>query len=337
MKTKAAHPVNPVDPVGSGRSKRIVLLLLAATLPALAPAQSFPSKPVRLVVPYPSGGGVDITARVVGQRLSETLGQPFIVENRAGASGTIGADHVAKSSPDGYTLLVSGRGPISAAPLTYPNLPYAPARDFTPVSNLVTFPYILVAHPSVPARNPRELIALARTRPGKLNMASGGAGSGQHIAGEWFNHLAGTRMNHVPYKGTAPAITDVMGGHADLGFLDPAVVPQVRSGRLRALGVTSTVRYQPLPDVPSISESGLPGYVSDNWYGMQAPAATPRAAITRLNAEIARALAEPAMREKLLAQGLVAAPNTPEQFATNIHQDAEQLVKVVKATGVQVN
>ena len=319
-------------------NRKILTWVIAAALPALAQAQTFPAKPVRLIVPYPSGGGVDLTARVVGQRLSEVLGHPFVVENRAGASGTIGADHVAKSAPDGYTLLVSGRGPISAAPLTYPNLPYVPARDFTPVSNLVTFPYILVAHPSVPARNARELIGLAKARPGKLNMASGGAGSGQHIAGEWFNYLAGTRMNHVPYKGTAPAITDIMGGHADLGFLDPAVVPQVKSGRLRALGVTSTARYQPLPDVPSISESGLPGYVSDNWYGMQAPAATPRAAITRLNAEIARVLAEPATREKFLAQGLVAAaPNSPEQFATNIRQDAENLVKMVKATGVQVN
>ena len=302
-----------------------------------ASAQSYPVKPLRLVVPYPPGGGVDATARTVGQKLSELIGQPVIVDNRGGAAGTIGADHVAKSAPDGYTLLVGGRGPISAASLMYPNLPYVPARDLTAVSNLVLWPYILVAHPSLPARNARELIALAKSRPGELNMASGGAGSGQHISGELFNMMAGTRMTHVPYKGTGPAITDIVGGHADLGFLDPAVLPQINAGRLKALGVSSDTRYEPLPLVPPISESGLPGYVSITWYGLMAPAATPKNIIAHLNAEVARTLAQSDVKSKLLAQGLIAAPSTPEQLTARIRADTELLEKLVKKTGMQLN
>jgi tripartite-type tricarboxylate transporter receptor subunit TctC len=201
----------------------------------------------------------------------------------------------------------------------------------------VTWPYILVTHPLVPARNVRELIALTKARPGQFNMASGGTGSGQHIAGELFNLMAKTRMTHVPYKGTAPAINDIMGGHADLGFLDPAVIPQIKSGRLKALGVSSAKPYEPLPGVPPISESGLSGFVSITWYGLMAPAGVPRAAITRLNSEIARALDQSNVREKLLAQGLIATPTTPEQLATTIKQDHEQLLTVIKAAGIKPN
>jgi tripartite-type tricarboxylate transporter receptor subunit TctC len=321
----------------------ILLLFLVAPASAIAqapstnPGPAYPSKAIRLVVPYPPGGGVDITARIVGQKLSELVAQPVIVDNRAGATGTIGADYVAKSVADGYTLLVGGRGPISTAPLMNPNLPYAPERDFVPVSNLVNWPYILVTHPSVPARNAAELITLARARPGQFNMASGGTGSGQHVAGELFNLMAKSRMTHVPYKGTAPAINDIMGGHADLGFLDPAVIPQIKSRRLKALGVSSGTRYEPLPDVPPIAQSGLPGYVSLTWYGLMAPAGTPRTAITRLNAEVAHALAQESVREKLLTQGLIAAPSTPAQFALHIKQDYEQLLTVIKATGIKPN
>jgi tripartite-type tricarboxylate transporter receptor subunit TctC len=219
----------------------------------------------------------------------------------------------------------------------YKKLPYAPARDLTAVSNLVLWPYILVTHPSIPARNARELIALAKSRPGELNMASGGAGSGQHISGELFNLMAGTRMTHVPYKGTGPAINDIMGGHADLGFLDPAVLPQIKAGRLKALGVSSEGRYEPLPNVPPISESGLPGYASVTWYGLMAPAATPKDAIARLNVEIGRALALPELNEKLLAQGLIASPSTPEQLTARIRADSALLEKLIRATGIQVN
>jgi tripartite-type tricarboxylate transporter receptor subunit TctC len=327
------------------RDSRVPVRIAAITASAIAfllsaaPAlpQSFPSKAIHLVVPYPPGGGVDGTARTLAPKLAELLGQPVIVDNRPGAAGTVGADYVAKAPAEGYVLLVGGRGPTSAAPLMHKKLPYVPARDLTAVSNLVLWPYILVTHPSLPARNARELIALATSRPGELNMASGGAGSGQHISGELFNLMAGTRMTHVPYKGTGPAINDIMGGHADLGFLDPAVLPQIRSGRLKALGVSSEQRYEPLPNVPPISESGLPGYVSVTWYGLMAPTATPKDVIARLNAEIGRALVVPEVKEKLLAQGLVASPSTPGQLTARIRADSELLDKLIRASGIQVN
>lgn len=310
--------------------------ILAASA-CICSAQTFPSKTIRIVVPYPAGGGVDITGRAIAQELGATLRVPVIVDNRPGAGGVIGTDLVAKSAPDGYTLLVSGRGPLVAAALTNPHLPYVTARDIAPVGNLVIAPYLLAAHPSVPARNARELIALAKARPGQLNYVSGGAGGGQHIAGEEFNLLAGIRMTHVAYKGTAPAITDLIGGHADLGFLDAAALPQIKAGRLKPLGVSGTTRYEPLPDVPTIAESGLPGFVSLTWYALFSPGNAPRDIIVRLNAETVRALAHPDMKAKLLAQGFIAASSTPEQLAANIRSDHERLGRLVKATGIQLN
>ena len=313
------------------------LLCAALWLASLSFAQSYPAKTIRIVVPYPAGGGVDIIGRAMAPQLASAFGVSVFVDNRPGAGGVIGTDLVAKSAPDGYTMLVSGRGPLVAAALTNPNLPYVPARDIAPVGNLVTSPYILSAHPGVPARNARELIALARAHPGKLNVVSGGAGGGQHIAAEEFNLLAHTRMTHVPYKGTAPAITDLIGGHADLGFLDAAVLPQILAGRLKALGVSGTVRYEPLPDVPTIAESGLPGFVSITWYALFAPAGTPREVIARLNAETARTLAQPEVKAKLLTQGLIATSGTPEKLAADIQADHDRLAKLVKATGIQLN
>lgn len=317
-----------------------IFRICAATLllnAALSAAQTYPAKPLRIVVPYPAGGGVDITGRAIAQKLAEALGQSVIVDNRPGATGTVGTDYVAKAAPDGYTLLVAGRGPIAAAHLMNPPPPYVSARDLAPISNLVSWPYILVAHPSVPARNAQELIAIAKAKPGVLNMVSGGAGSGQHIAGELFNMLAGTRMTHIPYKGTAPAITDLMGGHADLGFLDPAVLPQILSGRLKALGVSGDTVYPPLPAVPPISQTGLPAFVTLTWYGLFTSAGTPREIINRLNAETVRALAQPDVKAKLLTQGLIATSSTPEHLAADIRADNERLTKLVKATGIQLN
>ena len=317
-----------------------IFRICAATLllnAALSAAQTYPAKPLRIVVPYPAGGGVDITGRAIAQKLAEALGQSVIVDNRPGATGTVGTDYVAKAAPDGYTLLVAGRGPIAAAHLMNPPPPYVSARDLAPISNLVSWPYVLVAHPSVPARNAQELIAIAKAKPGVLNMVSGGAGSGQHIAGELFNMLAGTRMTHIPYKGTAPAITDLMGGHADLGFLDPAVLPQILSGRLKALGVSGDTVYPPLPAVPPISQTGLPAFVTLTWYGLFTSAGTPREIINRLNAETVRALAQPDVKAKLLTQGLIATSSTPEHLAADIRADNERLTKLVKATGIQLN
>jgi len=314
-----------------------IALLLVALIPGAVCAQAWPAKPVRMVVPFAPGGVTDSTARLVAAKMQDALGQPVVIDNRTGAGGIIATDHVAKSAPDGYTLLVSGRGPLAAAPLTNPNLPYVTARDIASVSNLVTAPYLLSAHPSVPAANARELIALAKAQPGRLNVVSGGAGGGQHIAAEEFNLLAHTRMTHVAYKGTAPAITDLIGGHADLGFLDAAALPQILSGRLKALGVSGTTRYEPLPNVPTIAESGLPGFVSITWYALLAPAGTPRETIARLNAETVRALAQPDMKAKLLTQGLIATSSTPEKLAADIKADQERLAKLVKATGIQLN
>jgi tripartite-type tricarboxylate transporter receptor subunit TctC len=300
-------------------------------------AQSYPSKPVRIVVPFPAGGGVDATARTVGQKLAELLGQPVLVDNRAGAAGTIGADHVAKSAPDGYTLLVAGPGAISVATLVFSKLPYVPVRDLAPVSTLVTMPYIVVTHPSLPVRNAKELIALAKANPGKLNMASGGAGTGQHLAGELFNMMAGIKMLHIPYKGTAPALTDIMGGHADLTFSDPSVLPQVKSAKLKAIGVSGTQRYEPLADVPLIAQSGLPGYDAVNWYPMMAPAQTPREIITRINSEVLKALKDASVRERLMEQGLIPSGNSPEALAAFIREDTRRWEPVVKAIGVKLD
>ena len=310
---------------------------LALGAQADAAAQSYPVRPVRIVVPYPPGGGLDVTARILAPKLAELLRQNVIVDNRPGAGGTLGTDQVAKSPPDGYTLLMAGRGPIAAAPLVYPKLSYAPAQDIAPVTRAVNFPYILVAHPLVPARNAKELIALARSSPGKLNMASGGAGGGQHIAGELFNLMAHTRMTHIPYKGTGPATIDLMGGHADLGFLDPAVLPHVLAGKLRALGVSSKRRYEPHPEIAPIHESGLPGYDWDTWYSLFAPGGTPAELIARINKTVGQALQQSDVKQKLLAAGLVAAPSEPEDLRRAIDQDMKMLARVIQEAKITPN
>ena len=302
-----------------------------------APAQTYSGKVVRIVVPFPAGGGVDATARTVGQKLAEQLGQPVVIENRPGAAGTIGADYVAKSPPDGSTFLVAGPGSISVATLVFSKLPYVPTRDLAPVTMLVTMPYILVTHPSVPARNARELIVLAKSRPGELRMASGGAGTGQHLAGELFNMMAGIKMLHIPYKGTAPAIADIMGGHADLTFSDPSVLPQVKSGKLKAIGVSGTDRYEPLPQVPVIAQSGLPKFDAINWYPMMAPGGTPNEIIARMNSEVLKALKDPVVRERLMNQGLIPAGDSPNELAAFIREDTKRWTPVIQATGVKLD
>ena len=319
---------------------RVAVAVAAACVFAMiaeTSAQSLGAKSVRIVVPFPAGGGVDATARTVGQKLAEQLGQPVVIDNRPGAAGTIGADHVAKSPPDGSTFLVAGPGSISVATLVFSKLPYVPTRDLAPVSTLVTMPYILVTHPSVPARNARELIALATSRPGELRMASGGAGTGQHLAGELFNMMAGIRMLHIPYKGTAPAIADIMGGHADLTFSDPSVLPQVKSAKLKAIGVSGTQRYDPLPEVPLIAQSGLPRFDAINWYPMMAPGGTPQEIIARMNSEVLKALKDPLVRERLMSQGLIPAGNSPAELAAFIREDTKRWTPVIQATGVRLD
>ena len=316
---------------------KLLVFALTAAHGLAAGAQSYPAKPVRIVVPFPAGGGVDLTARTVGQKLIEYLGQQVVIDNRAGAAGTIGAEHVAKSAPDGYTLLVAGPGSVAVAPLLFPKLGYNPLKDLAPITMLVTMPYIIVAHPSVPAKNAAELIKLAKANPGKLNMASGGAGTGQHLAGEFFNVLAGIKMIHIPYKGTAPAIADIIGGHADLTFSDPSVLPQLHAGRLKVLGVSGLKRYPPLPDAPTVSESGLPGFDALNWYPLMAPAGLPRELVMRLNTEAVKALNAPEVREKLMTQGLIPAPMTPDELGQFIRVDYERWARVIKAANVKLD
>jgi tripartite-type tricarboxylate transporter receptor subunit TctC len=308
-----------------------VSAVLAATLLACpGRAQDYPSRPVRVIVPFAPGGPNEIIARLVAQRLSETLGQPFIVENRPGAGGNIGTDLVAKSAPDGYTLLSAGPGSLVINPLLGA-APYDTARDFAPVAIMATAPNALVVHPSVPARTVRELIALARSRPDELNYASGGVGSTPHLAAALFAAMAGIRIVHVPYKGTGPAVTDLLGGQVQVAVLGiPTVLPYIRSGKLRALAVTGKRRSAELPDVPTVEEAGVAGYEVSPWYGLLAPAATPRPIIAVLSAEVTKIVRSPGLVEKLAAQGAEPAGGTPEEFAAYLRAEAARWGRVIR-------
>ena len=287
--------------------------------------QAFPSRPVRIVVPFPPGGGADTLARIIEPRLAALWGQPVIVENRPGASGHIGADFVAKSAPDGATLLMS-----STASLTEKNV-----GEFAPVSLVSASPYIVTASPKVAASNIRELIALAKSNPGKLSFASSGTGAASHLSGELFKSMAGVDLLHVPYKGTGQAVTDLLAGHVDLMFA-PAqtVMPYVREGRLRALALTGAKRSETLPDLPTVAESGVPGYAAVGWFGLLAPAATPRAIVAKISADANRVLAEREVREKMLGLGADPSGDTPEEFARFIREDQAKWGRLMKDAGI---
>lgn len=319
------------------RVTAIIAALFSCALGQSVFAQDYPNRTIRIVVPFPAGGGVDATARAIAQKFSEQFGQPVIVDNRSGAGGTVGTDHVAKSPSDGYTLLVTSFASISVAPLLYERLPYVPTRDLAPVSMLVTMPFILVTHPSLPVKTVKDLIALAKSSPGKLIMASGGQGTGQHLAGELFNHLAGTKMLHVPYKGTAPAVADTIGGHSQLTFSDPSVLPHILAGKLKALGISGNQRYGALPDVPLIIESGLLGYTAINWYPMMAPGKTPTSITALLNSSVQKAMADPTVQKTLATQGLMPAADSREALTAFIQQDIKRWEPVIKATGLKLN
>jgi tripartite-type tricarboxylate transporter receptor subunit TctC len=297
--------------------------------------QEYPSRPVRLVVPFAAGGPNDIIARLVGGRLSEALGQPIVVENRPGAGGNIGTDFVAKAAPDGYTLLSAGPGSLIINPLLG-SVPYDTARDFAPVSLMASAPNVLVVHPSLPAKSVKELIELARARPRHLNYASGGPGSTPHLSGALFAVMAGIDIVHVPYKGTGPASADLLGGQVQMAFFGiPPLLPHIRSGKLRALAVTGKRRSPELPEVPTVHEAALPGYEVSPWYGLLAPAGTSRAIITRLNAEVARVVRSAEMREKLASQGAEPGGGTPEDYAAAIRADTATWARVIKDAGIR--
>jgi tripartite-type tricarboxylate transporter receptor subunit TctC len=312
----------------------LVMVALASVTPVSAQS-NYPQKPIRMIVPFPAGGGTDILARLIGQRMSEALGQQIIVDNRAGAGGTIGTDVAAKAPADGYTIvLVSGSHAIN--PGLYPKLPYDTVNDFAPVTQIATSPGILVVHPALPVKSVRDLIALARSKPGQLNYASAGNGTPPHLAGELFKTMARVDMVHVPYKGNVPAFADMLAGLVSLSFPSmPSAVPHVKSGRLRALGVTTAKRSLAAPDIPTIAESGLPGYESTSWYGILAPARTPPAAVTRLHEVIVSILASADMKDKFAAQGLDPVASAPREFETVIKSEITKWAKVVKASGAR--
>ncbi len=323
----------------SGITLRLFAALILVLASAGAFSQAYPAKPIRLVVPYPAGGPLDIMARAIGQKLTEAWKQPVVVDNRAGAGGNIGADFVAKSAPDGYTLLMGAVATHAINPSLYSKIPYDPVRDFAPVALVAQVPNILVLNPAVPAKTVRELIALARSKPGYLNFGSGSTGSTGHLAGELFNTMAGVKMVHIPYKGAAPATADLLGGQVHLMFDNLAsALPNVKAGKLRALAVTTLARSEAIPELPTIAESGLPGFDLSTWFGLMVPAGTPPEIVARLNAEIVRALDAKDMRERLEKMGAEPLPNnTPEHFAAFIRAEAAKYAKVVKDSGARVD
>lgn len=316
-------------------TKKFALALIAALLPVLAEAQSYPSKPIRWIAPFPPGGPVDLLARTVGQKLSEAWSQPVIVENRAGAAGNLGIEQAAKAPPDGYTLVIVPTGNIVVNPTLFPNLPYKQS-DLAPVTLLATVENVLVVHPSVPATSMSELVSHARANPGKLTFASPGAGAQAHLAGELIKLNAGIDMVHVPYKGTGPALNDLLGGQVSMMFSQlSSALPHVRSGKLRAIGMASLKRSSLLPELPTIAEQGFPGFEAVSWYALMVPAGTPPEIISRLHTETARIVKLPDVRQKLAALGADALGSSPEELAARIRSESARWADVIRRQGIK--
>jgi tripartite-type tricarboxylate transporter receptor subunit TctC len=308
--------------------------LAAAIAAGAACAADYPVKPIRMIVGFAPGGGTDTTARAIGNKLSERLGQQIIIDNRPGAAGNIATDLVAHANPDGYTILMGTIAALAINPSLYGKLPFDPQKDLTPIIQAVDSTNILSLHPSVPAHNVKELIALAKTKP--LNFGSSGVGGTGHLAGELFNTMAGVKMTHVPYKGGGPAMVDLIAGQVELVFATAAsAVPHIKAGKIRGIAVTTAKRSALMPDLPTISEAGLPGFDANNWYGLMAPAKTPRPIINRLNAEVGKVLAMPEVKDFLFHQGLDPAAGTPEKFGAYIKAEQAKWAKVVKASGAK--
>ncbi len=301
-------------------------------------AQTYPSKPIRFVVPYPAGGPLDTVARLLGQRVSEAVKQPVVVDNKPGAGGNIGADAVAKSPPDGYTILMGAVATHAINPTLYASMPYDAVRDFASITQVASTPNVLVVNPAVPATSVREFIAYAKANPGKLNFGSGSTGSAGHLAGELFKAMAGIEMTHVPYKGAAPAMNDLIGGQIQLMFDNLASsLGQVRAGRVRALAVTTARRSALAPELPTIAESGLPDFDISTWFGVFAPAGTPREVLDRLQAEFTRALSIPEVRDRMLSLGAEPVGNRPEEFAAYIRAESDKYARVIRASGAKAD
>ncbi|HEY9447194.1 MAG TPA: tripartite tricarboxylate transporter substrate binding protein [Burkholderiales bacterium] len=301
-----------------------------------ASAQAYPARAVRMIVPFPPGGPNDILGRVVAQKASESLGQQIIVDNRGGAGGIIGTEAAAKAAPDGYTLLLSGTAALSINPSLHAKLPYDPVKDFAPISLLATAPSILIVHPALPVKTVKEFIALAKRKPGALNYASAGIGTPPHLAGELFKSMAGINITHVPYKGGGPALTDLLAGQVELYFSGiSSAIPLIKDGRVKAIAVTSAKRSSIMPEMPTIAESGLPGYEVGNWYAILGPAGLPREIVSRVNTEIVKALKSPDTRRRVLELGADPVGSSPEQLAIHMKAEIAKWAKVIKAAGIK--
>jgi tripartite-type tricarboxylate transporter receptor subunit TctC len=321
---------------GRGIQTGLALLTAAIALTTVAAAQNYPTRPITLVVPFPPGGSTTIVARIVTERMADAVGQQFVVDNRGGAGGTLGTRQVAKSAPDGYTIALGYSGTLAIAPSLFPSLGYDVRADFTPIGRIGVAPSAVVVHPSFPAHSVAELIAYAKANPGKVNYGSAGIGTVGHVAGEYFAIESGIKLVHIPYKGTGPAITDLLGGHIPLSFSPiPAVHESAKSGLLRMLAVTSAKRSTLLPDVPTVAESGMPGFDAVLRYGLVAPAGTPRPIIERLNGALRRALESKEVRDRLAIEGAEPLPSTPEDYAIDIDREETQWSKVIKASGTK--
>ena len=318
-------------------TKLLALASLAAPIPGTAAAADvYPAKPIRFVVAFPPGGGTDIIARSIAHKLAERLARQVVVDNRPGAGGNIGTDIVAKSAPDGYTLLMGSAGPLAINASLFATMPFDPIKDLAPVTLAASTPNVLVVHPSLPARSVKELIALAKAKPGEINFASSGHGTPAHLAGELFNSMAGVKLIHVPYKGAAPGLADLLGGQVQLMFSTlPPALPHVKDGRLRALAVTSAKRSPATPELPTLNEAALPGFEAITWHGVVVPAGTPAAIIARLNREIVAILHLPEIVERLSSQGAEALGSTPEEFAAYIRSESLKWANVVKESGAK--
>jgi tripartite-type tricarboxylate transporter receptor subunit TctC len=323
--------------------RRTVLAALAASPVALATRGAFaqaayPSQPIRIVVPFPAGGATDIMARAAAQRLTEQWKAQVVVDNRPGAGGNVGSELVAKAPPDGYTLEMGTVGTHAINASLYAKMPYDHIRDFVPIVLVAAVPNVLVVHPSLPVNSVQELIAYIKANPGKVNFASSGNGTSIHLSGELFKVLTGVQITHIPYKGSAPALTDLLGGQVQIMFDNlPPSLPHIRSGKLRALAVTTAERAPALPDLPTMQEAGVPGFESSSWFGLLAPAGTPRPIVVKINEEVARWLATPEAKEKLAAIGAAARGGSPEDFAQHIAAETAKWAKVVKESGAKVD
>lgn len=312
------------------------LLAALSTLPGIALAQPYPTRPIRVIIGFPPGGGIDIVGRTLAPRLSEILGQPVVIDNRAGANGIVGTNLAAKSTPDGHTVFLGTIGNLSVNPLLHAKLPFNVERDFAPVTHVASVVSVLMVHPSFPGKNVAELIVAAKSRPGAINFSSSGNGGAPHLAGELFNLLAGVKLTHVPYQGTSPALVAVVGGHvqATFGALLTGV-PLIKQGKLRGLATLSRMRSALLPDLPTVAET-LPGYEVINWYGMVTPMATPKPVIAQLHRAVVKVLGAPEVRENLLAQGANPVGSSPEEFGVFMRSEAAKWAQVIKAADIKV-